>query len=116
MLEEEDLVLVPRRPTAARIIEPAQPNRRLMHARVVTESAGPGPRAVVFMDSFGAGLVPFLSEQFSRTVYLWQNNMDPATVLQEQPRVVIQEWVGRRLSTRLPYDPVPEVASTAGRR
>jgi hypothetical protein len=116
MLEEEDLVLVPRRPTTGRIIEPVHPNRRLMHARVVTESAGPGPRAVVFMDSFGAGLVPFLSEQFSRAVYLWQNDMDPATVLQERPRVVIQEWVGRRLSTRLPYDPVPEVASTAGRR
>jgi hypothetical protein len=115
-LEEEDLVLVPRRPTTVRIVEPLHPNRRLMHARIITESAGPGPRAVVFMDSFGAGLVPFLSEQFSRAVYLWQNHMDPGIVLKERPRIVIQEWVGRRLSTLLPYDPVPEVASTAGQR
>jgi hypothetical protein len=110
LLPEEDLVLVPRRPATARIVEPEHPNRKLAHARIVTESPNRGPRAVVFMDSFGPGLVPFLSEDFSRVVYLWQNNMDPQVVQQERPQVVIQEWVGRALSTHVPYNPVPRVS------
>jgi alginate O-acetyltransferase complex protein AlgJ len=107
VIREDDLVLVPRRPATARILEPQHPNRRLMHARIVTEAPNRGPRAVVFMDSFGPGLVPFLSEDFSRVVYLWQSNLDPQVVQQERPQVVIQEWVGRSLSTHDPYDPVP---------
>jgi alginate O-acetyltransferase complex protein AlgJ len=110
VLDEDDLVLVPRHPATARILEPQQPNPRLMHPRIVTEAPNRGPRAVVFMDSFGAGLVRFLSEDFSRVVYLWQNNMDPQIVQQERPQVVIQEWVGRRLATQRPYNPVPEMS------
>lgn len=111
VLDEDDLVLVRRRPGMARILEPPHPNRRLMHPRIVTEAPNGGPRAVVFMDSFGAGLVPFLSEDFSRAVYLWQTNMDPLVVMQERPQVVIQEWVGRRLSTLLPYNSVREASA-----
>ena len=113
---EDDLVLVPRSPPRARIVEPAEPNPRLMHPRIVTEGRTDGPRAVIFMDSFGAGMVRFLAEHFSRAVYLWQNNMDPEVVRTERPRVVIQEWVGRRLSTALPYNPVPHVRSVVDRR
>ena len=114
VLREEDLVLVPRQPATARILEPQHPNPRLVHPRIVTEAPNRGPRAVVFMDSFGPGLVPFLSEDFSRVLYLWQHNVDPRVVQQEEPQVVIQEWVGRALSTLLPYNPVPgaSVAST----
>jgi alginate O-acetyltransferase complex protein AlgJ len=112
-LGEEDLVLVPRRPATARIVEPQHPNRKLAHARIVTEAPNRGPRAVVFMDSFGPGLVPFLSEDFSRVVYLWQDNMDPQVVQQERPQVVIQEWVGRALSTHVPYNPVPHVGAAS---
>ena len=113
VLNEEDLVLVPRRPATARILEPEHPNRRLAHARIVTEAPNRGPRAVVFMDSFGPGLVPFLSEDFSRVVYLWQNNMDPQVIQQEGPQVVIQEWVGRALSTDHPYNPVPGASAAS---
>jgi len=112
VLSEEDLLLVPRHPTA-RILEPLHPNRRLTHARIVTEAPNRGPRAVVFMDSFGPGLVPFLSEDFSRVVYLWQDNMDPQVVQQERPQVVIQEWVGRALTTHVPYNPVPRVSAAS---
>jgi len=115
VLREDDLVLVPKRPAIARIVEPEHPNPRLTHARIVTEAANDGPRAVVFMDSFGPGLVPFLSEDFSRAVYLWQDNMDPQVVLQERPQVVIQEWVGRALSTHVPYNPVPRVSAASAR-
>jgi len=113
VLSEDDLVLVPKRPAAARILEPQYPNRRLTHARIVTEAPNRGPRAVVFMDSFGPGLVPFLSEDFSRVVYLWQDNMDPQVVQQERPQVVIQELVGRALTTHFPYNPVPRVSAAS---
>jgi alginate O-acetyltransferase complex protein AlgJ len=103
---EVDLRLVPRVPPRARIVEPARPDGRLMDARIVTEQDAPGrPRAVVFRDSFGSALIPFLSEEFSRAVYLWQYNVDPDVVLAERPDIVIQEWVGRRLTTMPPYDP-----------
>ncbi|HZI80623.1 MAG TPA: hypothetical protein VFD69_13970 [Vicinamibacterales bacterium] len=111
-LTEVDLRLVPRVPPRARIVEPARPDARLMDARIVTEQDAPGrPRAVVFRDSFGSALIPFLSEEFSRAVYLWQYNVDPDVVLAERPDVVIQEWVGRRLSTLPPYDPFAAAGS-----
>jgi len=112
VLSEEDLLLVPRHPTA-RILEPLHPNRRLTHGRIVTDAPNRGPRALVFMDSFGPALVPFLSEDFSRVVYLWQDNIDPQVVQQERPQVVIQEWVGRALSTDHPYNPVPGASAAS---
>ena len=51
-----------------------------MDARVVTEGPASGPRALIFRDSFGSAMIPFLSEHFSRAVYVWQNNFDPALV------------------------------------
>ena len=105
-LAEEDLPLRPRVPRRARIVEPSQPDSRLMDARLVTEQPDRSrPRAVVFRDSFGSALIPFLSEHFSRAVYLWQYNLDPDVVRTEHAEVVIQEWVGRRLSTLPAYDP-----------
>jgi len=87
-----------------------------MEARVVTEQADRSrPRAVVFRDSFGSALIPFLSEHFSRAVYPWQDNLDPDVVLAEHPDVVIQEWVGRRLSTMPPYDPFATRSGESGR-
>jgi alginate O-acetyltransferase complex protein AlgJ len=64
----------------------------------VTEIADPSlPRALIFRDSFGSRLVPYLSEHFSRAVYLWQNDFDADAVMKEHPDVVIQEIVGRHL-------------------
>jgi hypothetical protein len=105
-LPEDDLPLVPRQPRRARVVEPAHPDPLLMDGRVVTVHDDTArPRAVVFRDSFGSAAIPFLAEHFSRAVFLWQYNMDPAVVEAERPQVVIQEWVGRRLETLLPYDP-----------
>src|SRR6185503_13460476 len=59
-------------------------------------------RAVVFRDSFASRLVPFLSEHFSRAVYVWQNDFDANLVEQERPDVVIQEIVGRHLYNFIP--------------
>jgi hypothetical protein len=55
------------------------------------------PRAVVFRDSFGNALIPFLSEHFRRVLYVWRPNLEPAFVEEEQPDVVIHEIAERFL-------------------
>lgn len=59
-------------------------------------------KAVVFHDSFGKLLYPYLASQFQRTVFVWSDNFDPQVVKREQPDVVIQELVERRLFNREP--------------
>ena len=58
------------------------------------------PRAVMFRDSFGTALIPFLSEHFSRILYVWERDVDPHVVRIEKPDIVIQEIVGRFLGRR----------------
>ena len=104
-LREETLALVPVRPRLARVTEPVPPPSRYIDGRLVTETANSSrPRVVFYRDSFGSALVPFLAEHASRMVVLWEYDVTPATIRTERPAVVIQEWVGRRLYTRQPYD------------
>jgi hypothetical protein len=103
VLHEDALTLVPKRPRLARIIEPIGANPRESIGRLITEIPGSTlPRAVVFRDSFTNGLVPYLSEHFSRVVYLWQNDVDADVIESEHPDVVIQEIVGRHLYSFVP--------------
>jgi alginate O-acetyltransferase complex protein AlgJ len=103
VLREIDMRLMPKRPRRARVIEPAGARPTDEEGRLITEIDDPSlPRAVIFRDSFTSRLVPFLSEHFSRAVYLWQNDFDAAVVSQEHPDVVIQEIVGRHLYNFIP--------------
>jgi alginate O-acetyltransferase complex protein AlgJ len=114
VLEEDNLTLESRRPPAARIVEPRTPNPYGIDARLVTTLPdGSQPRAVIFRDSFASALIPFLSEHFSRAVYLWQYNVDPSVIEREQPDIVIHQMVGRRLATLTPYDPFAQVEGEA---
>jgi len=98
VLHETELSLVPKRPRRARVIEPAGEEPTAEVGRLVTEIPNSKlPRAVIFRDSFVTRLVPFLSEHFSRALYLWQNDFDANVVREEHPDVVIQEIVGRHL-------------------
>ena len=103
VLREQDLRLVPRRPRLARVVQPSggQPDDEV--GRLVTEIPGSTlPRTVIFRDSFASQLAPFLSEHFSRAVYLWQNDFDAEVVEREHPDLVIQEIVGRHLHNFIP--------------
>jgi hypothetical protein len=103
VLRETDLALQPRRPRRARVVEPAGAAPMDELGRLVTEVDDRSlPRAVIFRDSFVSRLVPFLSEHFSRAVYVWQNDFDANLVEQEHPDVVIQEIVGRHLYNFIP--------------
>ena len=103
VLREEDLVLVPKISKRAQVVEPAGAAPTAEEGRLVTEIPGSTlPRAVIFRDSFVSRLVPFLSEHFSRAVYLWQNDFDADDVEKENPDIVIQEIVGRHLYGFIP--------------
>ena len=103
VMREVDMTLVPKRPRRARVIEPAGAGATDELGRLVTEIDDRSlPRAVIFRDSFSSRLVPFLSEHFSRAVYLWQNDFDADAVTKEHPDVVIQEIVGRHLYNFIP--------------
>ncbi len=68
-------------------------------------------KAVMFHDSFGNALRPFLSEQFRRIVYLGGYfSFDPALIEQERPAIVIEEIVERYFK-----HPPPVAASITSR-
>ena len=55
---------------------------------------GPDPQApklLMFRDSFAVYLIPYLSEHFSRSVYVWSPIFIPAIVESERPDIVVQE-------------------------
>jgi alginate O-acetyltransferase complex protein AlgJ len=106
-VREVDLALLPKRARQARVVDPAGAGATDELGRIVTEIPGSSlPRAVIFRDSFVSHLVPFLSEHFSRAVYVWQNDFDAELVEQEHPDVVIQEIVSRHLYG---FTPSPEL-------
>jgi hypothetical protein len=55
------------------------------------------PRAVVYRDSMGIPLIPLLSENFSRVMYVESRRLDPALILREKPDIVIEEMVERAM-------------------
>lgn len=114
VVREPNLQLVPRRPRRARVVEPSGAQSREPAGRLVTEVPDATlPRAVIFRDSFTTGLVPFLSEHFSRAVYLWQDDFDADVVVAEHPDIVIQQIVGRHLYTFIPSPELIPPASPA---
>ncbi|MCW5893553.1 MAG: hypothetical protein KIT14_23810 [bacterium] len=112
VLLERHQRLIPRRPPRAR---PAEANVAFDPGKLdvwahpsATEIDDPAaPRAVMFRDSFGTAMMPFLSERFRRIVYVTGYRLDPEIIARERPDVVILEIVERRL---LVVDPVEDVA------
>ncbi len=55
------------------------------------------PRAVIMRDSMAIPLLPLLSENFSRVLYISTRKFDHALIERERPDVVIEEMVERSL-------------------
>jgi hypothetical protein len=106
VITEEDLRLVPVTPRRAKIVDEDRRDENWNQGRVILERDDPGlPAAVVFRDSFGSALIPFLAEHFRRSVYLWQYDFDPQWIEKEKPQVVIWLMTSRRLQWYAPYNP-----------
>jgi hypothetical protein len=60
------------------------------------------PKLLMFQDSFGERLNPYLSESFSESLYIWTPGVSLAIIEKEKPHVVILELVERHLSSLLP--------------
>lgn len=59
------------------------------------------PKILVFRDSFMSTIIPFMSEDFSRSVYVWSYGIEPDIVSAEKPDVVVLELVERYLASVL---------------
>lgn len=98
--QEETLDLIPNQPRRASTM-PGADERTL-----ITEVSDPTlPKAVIFHDSFGNGLVPYLSEHFRRVNYQRRFDLDFELIEQEKPDVVIYEVAERYL--RMLVEPSP---------
>ncbi|MDR3460448.1 MAG: alginate O-acetyltransferase [Verrucomicrobiae bacterium] len=60
--------------------------------------------AVVFHDSFGTAMKPFLGYAFGKVIYLGQHELDPASIQREQPSIVISEIVEREFNSDKPNE------------
>jgi hypothetical protein len=95
ILREEDRQLT--RPRRAQVVEIDRPDPTWNVGRVALEVAEPSlPKLVMFRDSFGSALVPFLAEHFRRSLFLWQHDFDPAIIAAERPDYVVWEITSRR--------------------
>jgi hypothetical protein len=103
--DEENIILIPREPAKARS-EGREVTLGLADDKkyLVTETRdpAPAPRVVMFRDSFASALIPFLSEHFSRAVFVWKPEMDKAIIDAERPNVVIFESSERALMAEPP--------------
>jgi alginate O-acetyltransferase complex protein AlgJ len=103
VLGEEDLRLVPTHGRHYVVVEPKGNIVEAGEPRIVTEIPGSTlPRAVVFRDSFTSALAPYLSEHFSRVVYIWRNDFAVTDIEPEHPDVVLQEIVSRHVQWFIP--------------
>jgi hypothetical protein len=106
ILGEEDWRLIPVKPRRARVVEEDRHDENWNQGRVVLEIDDPAlPKAVVFRDSFGSALIPFLAEHFRRSVYLWRYDFAVDVLEQERPDVVIWLMTSRRLQWYVPFNP-----------
>ncbi len=100
LLPQESLVLKPRQPRRARRApdgEQGSPGRSTV--------PDPGlPRTLMIHDSFGVGLIPFLGEHFAHLSFSEEVDLDPELIAAEQPDLVIQVMVERKLLTKRPND------------
>lgn len=106
ILREQNLALRPVQPRRAKLIEVDTPDPTWNVGRAVFEVDDPAlPKLVMFRDSFGSALLPFLAEHFRRSVFLWQYDFDPAVIEAEKPDVVIWLMTSRRLQWYEPLNP-----------
>lgn len=69
---------------------------------VITQNQNANGNAIVFRDSFGDNLIPFLGHHFGQVVYVWRPDWDFEFIEREKPVVVIDEMLERSFNTQNP--------------
>jgi hypothetical protein len=87
--------------------EPGRGERRKPGA--TEQEAEDLPDVVLFRDSFGNALIPYLAHSVRRGVYYWQYLVDPEVIDFERPDFVVHEIGERNLMQRWFEDPFPEI-------
>jgi hypothetical protein len=104
LFPESRITYTPKKPHTAREVTGTDVPLNYFQPLAVYETKDPSlPRAVIFRDSFIHEIIPFLSEHFSRSVYVWPyptdavqtRAFDKKMILQEKPDIVIEEFVER---------------------
>ncbi len=67
-----------------------------------TKNSGGKGAALLFCDSFGTALIPFLGWHFGKVTHLRKDTLDARWIEQEKPDVVISEMVEREFNTMDP--------------
>jgi alginate O-acetyltransferase complex protein AlgJ len=61
--------------------------------------------ATIVRDSFGEGLIPYLSRHFQSATWIWTYDFPAELIERQRPRVVIEELVERKLMVLAPKNP-----------
>lgn len=72
-------------------------------------ASGPLPAALLVHDSFAFPMKQFLSEEFSKTIYIWDWDLNffDRTIEEEGVKIVIEQMVEYSLLNRVPVNPPP---------
>jgi hypothetical protein len=93
---------------------PPEAKPRHLPPREFTCDAATGPAVVLFRDSFGEQLLPFVRADFRTAAVVSSAGLEMPVIDAVRPAVVVQQIVARKLYLELPTNP-PEVAGF-GRR
>ncbi|MDD1443352.1 DHHW family protein, partial [Dolichospermum sp. ST_sed3] len=96
----DDILFIPKKTRQAKYIKPPHyPDGEIFKAETVVSVVPDSslPVLVMFRDSYGSYLVPFISEHFSRSVYVWTPKFITDIIDYEKPQIVVQEIIERFL-------------------
>lgn len=80
---------------------------------LVNDERPQAPRAIVYRDSFGEHVRPFLGAAFSWSAWLWRPSIDVTLIERERPDVIIQV-VAERFLAHVPTEDVLGAPQTIG--
>jgi hypothetical protein len=105
-LKDMEIVLEPQTPYLAKKIDSGIELQWISVQRYHIEKCN-YPKLLVFGDSFVKYLLPYLSESFSDSLYLWPYVIDFSIIKKEKPQIVILEMAERNLQFLSNLLPMP---------
>ncbi len=102
---EEHILVQPKEERKARDMINTDHNYKLLQGAILDNPDKSLPRLLMFRDSFGVKLIPFVGEHFSHSVYQWDPGFNTTLVEQSNPDIVIHQIVERNLEFLLTDNP-----------